>query len=137
METFLKNLGEEFTWKNCLVECAQLFHTKVCAIMTKYINCENGILGCVEHHMCRYEVQYRLSLHAHIILWLHKDDVDSITNEILTFVPTIYDETLISFMEHVDLVENKLFKLMHRKQPKKCYKTRHDCKHGFPYAINK
>jgi hypothetical protein len=84
--------------------------------MTKYINCENRILGCVRHHMCQYEVQHRLSLHAHIILWLHKDDVDRITNEILTFVHTIYDETLISFMEPVDLVENKLFKLMHRKQ---------------------
>jgi hypothetical protein len=35
--------------------------------MTKYINCVNGILGCVEHYMCHYEVQHRLSLHAHII----------------------------------------------------------------------
>jgi hypothetical protein len=49
--------------------------------MTKYINCEKGIFGCVEHHMCHYEVQHKLSLHAHIILWLHKDDVDCVTNE--------------------------------------------------------
>ncbi len=62
--------------------------------MTKYINCEKGILGSIEHHMCQYEVQHILSLHAHIILWLYKDDMDHITNEILTFVPTIYDETL-------------------------------------------
>jgi hypothetical protein len=52
METFLKDLGEDFTWKNCPLECAHLFHKKICTLMTKYINCENEILGCVEHHMC-------------------------------------------------------------------------------------
>jgi hypothetical protein len=86
--------------------------------MTKYINCENEILGCIEHHMRWYEVQHRLSLHLHIILWLHKDDVDRITDEILTFVHAIYDETLKSFIKLVDMVENKNFKLMHRKQQK-------------------
>jgi hypothetical protein len=34
--------------------------------------------------------------------------MDRITNEILAFVPTIYDETLKSFVELVDLVENRL-----------------------------
>jgi hypothetical protein len=76
--------------------------------MTKYINCEKGILERVEHHMCRYEVQHILFLHAHIILWLHKDDMDRITNEILAFVPAIYDETLKLFVELVNLVENRL-----------------------------
>jgi hypothetical protein len=60
-----------------------------------------------------------------------------ITNEILTFALAIYDETLKSFIELVDLVENILFKLMHKKQPKKSYKSRHSCKYGFPYVINK
>jgi hypothetical protein len=49
--------------------------------------------------MCWYEVQHILSLHAHIILWLHKDDMDRVMNEILAFVPAIYDETLKSFIE--------------------------------------
>jgi hypothetical protein len=29
METFLKDLGEDFTWKNCPLECAHLFHNKI------------------------------------------------------------------------------------------------------------
>jgi len=60
-----------------------------------------------------------------------------ITNEILTFALAISDETLKSFIELVDLVENILFKLMHKKQQKKSYKSRHSYKYGFPYAINK
>jgi hypothetical protein len=43
-------------------------------------------------------------------------------NEILTFVPTIYDETQKSFIEYVNLVENKLFKLMYLKQLHSCKK---------------
>ncbi len=72
METFKKDLGEEFTWKIFLVKCAHLFHTSVCTFLTKHINYENGILRSVEHHMCQYDVQHKLSLHAHIVLWYHK-----------------------------------------------------------------
>jgi hypothetical protein len=43
-------------------------------------------------------------------------------NEILTFVPAIYDETQKSFIEYVNLVENKLFKLMYLKQLHSCQK---------------
>jgi hypothetical protein len=52
----------------------------------------NGILGYVEHYMCWYAIQHKLSLHAHIILWLHKDYLNHVTSDVLTFVPTIYDE---------------------------------------------
>jgi len=53
IKTFLKDLGENFTWKNCLIEHVHtLFHTRVRIFVTKYINCEKGILGRVEHHMC-------------------------------------------------------------------------------------
>jgi hypothetical protein len=67
--------------------------------------------------------------------------VDCVMNEILTFVLAIYDETQKSFIEYVNMVENKNFKLMYLKQlhssQKKCYKTKHGCKYGFPYALNK
>jgi hypothetical protein len=66
METLLKDLGEEFSWKNFPIECAHLFHKRVHTFMTKYIKCENIILGRVEHHMRRYEVQHKLSLYGHM-----------------------------------------------------------------------
>jgi hypothetical protein len=62
-------------------------------------------------------------------------------NEILTFVIAIYDKTQKSFIKYVNIIENKLFKLMHLKYfhsyRKKCFKIKHGCKYGFPYAINK
>jgi hypothetical protein len=137
MKTFSKNIGENFTWKFCPIECAHLFHTRVRTFMTKYINCVNGILGCVEHYMCRYEVQHRLSLHAHIILWLHKNDLNHVTNDILAFFHTIYDETQKSFVKLLDLIESKIFRLIYRKQLQNCQKKSYKTKYGFPYVTNK
>lgn len=101
----------------------------------------NGILGYVDYYMCRYVVQLKLSLYAHIILWLHKDDLNHVTNDVLAFVPTIYDETQKSFVEPLNSIEKKLFKLIDRKQlhnyQKKSYKTKHGCKYGFSYVTKK
>jgi hypothetical protein len=73
--------------------------------------------------MCWYEVQHRLSLHAHTILWLHKNDLNHVTNDVLAFVHTIYDETQKSFVEPLDPIENKLFKQIYRKQLHNCQKN--------------
>ena len=56
--------------------------------MSKYItNAKGGLLGRVTHYVIRYEVQQRGSLHAHIILWLHPEDVSRVSAEIVANVP--------------------------------------------------
>jgi hypothetical protein len=91
--------------------------------------------------MYQYEVQHKLSLHAQTILWLHKNDLNHVTNDILAFVHDIYDKTQKSFVKPLHPIENKLFKLIYRKQlhncQKKSYETKHGCKYGFPYVTNK
>ncbi len=39
------------TWKNCLVECATLFHNKFHQFMQKYIRFINGVIVKVAQHV--------------------------------------------------------------------------------------
>jgi hypothetical protein len=50
------------------------------------------LLGHVKEYLIRYELQHYRSLHAHIILWIEKDDVDRVTNKITVVIPTTYDD---------------------------------------------
>jgi hypothetical protein len=94
LESIIKTFGEEFKWKDYPVECTHLFHAWVMDFLQKYILYkDNGILGQVQYHMIRYKVQHRLSLHAHIIFWLHPEDLASVSNDILIYIPAIYDDS--------------------------------------------
>jgi hypothetical protein len=76
IETIAKRLENGFTWKDCLVECATLFHTQVTKFMNNIILSEAGALGRVKDYLIQYELQHCGSLHAHIILWINDDDVE-------------------------------------------------------------
>ncbi len=49
------------------------------------------LLGNIKKHVIRYEIQPRGSLHAHIILWIIENDIERITNEIITSVPIMFN----------------------------------------------
>ena len=70
------------------------------------------LLGEVEHHVIRYEVQEQISLHAHIIFWLYKDDVERVTDEIMAYVPAIYDEIEKTYVEPENDTHGRLFQLV-------------------------
>jgi hypothetical protein len=142
LESIIKTFGEEFSWKDCHVECIHLFHSKVMDFLQKYILYkDNGILGRVQHHVIRYEVQHRLSLHAYIIFWFHPEDLASISNDIMAYVPTIYDKVTKTFNEPSNSLEQKLFKLVVQKYihncRKTCYTNVRGCKYGFLFSVNK
>jgi hypothetical protein len=44
-----------------------------------------------KQHVIQYEIQRCGSLHAHIILWITKNDIEHFTNEIIAFVPEIFN----------------------------------------------
>lgn len=48
--------------------------------------------------ICRYEVQERGSLHIHMVLWLHPDDVARVASEIVAVIPADYDHTTKQFI---------------------------------------
>ncbi len=52
------------------------------------------------------------SIHAHIILWINDVDVDYITNEIVTMVPTTIDEQSEKFILPNNEHDLTLFKLV-------------------------
>jgi len=78
------------SWKDCLVECATLFHSHVDMFMHKHILNDNGILGKVKEYVIRYELKHPRFIHAHIILWVQKNDLEIITNEIVDVILFIY-----------------------------------------------
>ncbi len=75
--------------------------------MVHYINVNNN------PKLSKFTLYFHLGfIHAHIILWINDIDVDHITNEIVTMVPTIIDEQYGKFI----LLDNEhdltLFKLV-------------------------
>jgi hypothetical protein len=51
----------------------------------------SGLLGRVKHFLVRYEFQGRDSLHAHIVLWIHNDDIARGKHDICVNVPGVWD----------------------------------------------
>jgi len=78
-------------------------------------------------------------VHAHIILWMNQVDIEQVTNEITAATPAIFATTIGEFLEHVDSHQNKLFKIVMRKQLHICNSrcqqqtNGNDCKYGFPF----
>ena len=78
-------------------------------------------------------------MHAHIIMWMNSIDVKRITNEITAAVSTILDTTIGELLEPIDSHENKLFKIVMRKQLHICNSrcqqitNENHCKYGFPF----
>ena len=131
IESIATHYNVQFTWKDCAVKCVVLFHTRFHMFMRKHLLPSDGLLGRIEHHVIRYEIQNRGSLHAHVILWVHHDDHQRMANEIAAYIPR--DKPL-------DPRNTMLRKLVLRKQlhicKKACYvgPSNHSCKHGFPFT---
>lgn len=94
-------------------------------------------------------LQHRGSLHAHILLWVHPEDMPRVKQEI-TATRCKYKEVQAAdgAITHTpdlpdDPVADRLYMLVERKQMHKCRDTkggckheRHDCRYGFPFAPN-
>lgn len=131
IEKLAHGYNENFTWKDCPVECALLFHGRLHNFLNKHIMGGSKILGHVQHYLVRYEIQNRGSLHAHIILWISNEDVDKTTKEIAAYIPTVDEPTT----NH----SNELRSLVITKQIHRCRDACRfmpgcaTCKYGFPY----
>lgn len=90
LEQFInQKILQGLTWQDVPIECARLFHDRFTNLMHDHILLEDGsgIFGRVRAHMARYESQGRGSLHVHMLLWLHADDVERVCDEITASLP--------------------------------------------------
>ncbi|MCO5604327.1 hypothetical protein L7F22_058492 [Adiantum nelumboides] len=132
IETLAQGFKPNYTWKDCPVECAVLFHTRLHNFLNAHILGGKGILGNVLHYLIRYEIQNRGSLHSHIILWISKDDIENVANEIMAYIPAA--------QQHGSKC-NKLRDLVLQKKIHKCREACRvigrgsTCKYGFPYDL--
>jgi hypothetical protein len=53
------------------------------------------LLDTIKEYVIHYKIQQLGSLHAHIILWVVKNDIENITNEIIAFILATFDEKKI------------------------------------------
>jgi len=56
MEYLVKQIHKIILWKNCLVECATLFHSHVNMFMHQHILKDNDILGKIKNYVICYEL---------------------------------------------------------------------------------
>ena len=68
IEDIAKTMDPSMSWKDCPVECATLFHTRVQKFMYDILLFGPKVLGTIDQYIIRYELQLRGSMHAHIIL---------------------------------------------------------------------
>jgi hypothetical protein len=98
MEHLVKQVLANMLWKDCHVECVTLFHSHVDMFMHQHILSDNGTLGKIKEYVICYELQHCGFVHAHIILWVDDNDLDKVTNEIVSFILTIFDETIFKIV---------------------------------------
>jgi hypothetical protein len=97
-------------------------------------------LGKVKEYVIHYELQHHGFIHVHIILWVQEEDLMKITNEIVVVILVTIDETIAKFVVPNDSLQNKLFKMVLRKQLHECQsqsirKNRNGTsRFGFPFA---
>ncbi|KAG2496073.1 hypothetical protein HYH03_005992 [Edaphochlamys debaryana] len=157
MEEHLDKFCSSFTWKDAPAENAYLFHKRVWFFMDKVLRVGRGDssaraaspLGRILHHVTRYEVQNRQSLHAHILLWIHPNDVERVSAEIIACVPAAYHGDVSNktcpitediWDEPEDEPQRKLFRHVMSKQMHRCSPAKQPgcCKsgtyqYGFPW----
>ncbi|KAG2485199.1 hypothetical protein HYH03_016088 [Edaphochlamys debaryana] len=156
MEEHLEKFCTSYTWKDAPAENAYLFHKHVRLFMDKVLRagrggnaCAAAPLGRIQHYVSRYEVQNWQSLHAHILLWVHPDDVERITSEIIACVPADYrgDASVKTcptyeemWVEPEDESQKALFQHVMRKQMHHCSPAKQPgccksgiCQYGFPW----
>ncbi len=137
IEYTIEQIHPNMSWKDCHVECATLFHSRVNMFMYKHILNDNGILGKVKEYVIHYELQHHGYIHVHIILWVEEENLNIITNEIVVVIPVVFDGTTTKFIVLKDSLQNKLFKMVLRKQFHECqnwciWKGRNgNCRFGF------
>jgi hypothetical protein len=66
IEYFVKQIHPNMLWKDCLVECATLFHSRVNMFMHQHILNDNEILGKIKEYVMHCEIEHYVFVHVHV-----------------------------------------------------------------------
>lgn len=80
-------------------------------------------MGRVTQSVTRWEVQGRGSLHTHVLLWIHPDDVERIADLLSAAMPADWDPEKGEkgdWVEPEDEHERRLFHMIKEKMQHKC-----------------
>ncbi|WPT15174.1 ATP-dependent DNA helicase PIF6, partial [Picochlorum sp. SENEW3] len=142
----LNNLREDrgaykLKMNNCQAEAAVLFHHRVTNFMNYFILGGMKRLGEITKYTCRYEMQGRQAVHAHILLWSTPESVARYSNQIQRDI--LLDEGPDGTLQRPDPATNpgkyKLHQIICRKQIHNCNGKclrRGGCKLHFPHGIH-
>ncbi|KAK9829678.1 hypothetical protein WJX72_007303 [[Myrmecia] bisecta] len=147
LEAFLNTFKQGFEWKDAPVESAKLFYTRHQAYFDKFVK-GNGIFGRCTHHITRFEIQGRGSLHSHSILWIHPADVEHVKRDIIAAVPGEVSTDGHTITPPTNPTARRLYDILWRKQLHKCRegvcknstvdqdgnKKEGHCKNSFPFG---
>lgn len=94
LDQVLQRISKTLSWRDTPIESARIFRARLRKFWKMHV-CPGmkdgeiipGILGWVKHRIIRYEVQGRGSLHEHICVWLHEDDVEEVCSHITAHKP--------------------------------------------------
>ena len=125
LDAFMERFDRSLTWRDAPVECARLFLSRYGGFLARWIDGPKSaqMLGRVLHHVTRLEVQHRGSLHVHVLLWTHPEDIARVANEIIAYVPAAQDPRTGKFIPPdpaVNPLEHRLFNIVVRKQMHRC-----------------
>lgn len=136
LSTLLRTFNTELTWADAPVECARLFHERLQRFTRRFLLSPPALLGRITHSVTRYEVQSRGSVHAYIVLWVDKRDVERVSGEIVACIPGTVDE--LGRIARPDeplrarLYDTVCHKQMHTCRPGGCLQDGR-CKSGYPF----
>ncbi len=57
IDNIARQLHPDLSWRDCPAECATLSHERVQAFMRDHLHGSQPLLGRVQHHVVRYELQ--------------------------------------------------------------------------------
>lgn len=147
LEQLAKLVDNNVTYENCPIECAAMFHQRLWSFLRQYIILPKvngqrgrGLLGRITNYLVRYEAQGRGSLHAHIILWVHPEDLPDISKEIIAYIPCTWSEAENRWYPLPSPKDTRLLDLVLKKQIHTCREggccKEGKCQYGFPFETS-
>lgn len=140
LDDFLEEINPNLQSKSAPCETSLLFHHRHENFLNRFILDPHGpkLLGRVLRHTIRYETQNRQAWHSHVLLWIHPDDIDRISQLLTMEIP--YDITKTGeLVPPADPLMRKLHDIIVSKMQHQCVDgmCRHNgkCKYGFPYPV--
>eukprot|EP00951_Prasinocladus_malaysianus_P020449 scaffold167289_cov21-Prasinocladus_malaysianus.AAC.1 len=124
LEKILSEIDPKLKWRDAPVEAVKIFRHRLHTFCRLFLTPAKkpGIFGRVKHWIIRFENQGRGSLHAHMPLWIHEEDVEQVWSEITARIPggTSSNGKCLRPDPDTDLLSAELHDLVKRKQMHFC-----------------